>query len=101
MTIGFLLQSTRVLEGGIYDEEDLRMIYGYVIHIDDEILNDYYNTCTIFTYDNDLELYIEIIDALISPYDVWKSKSLSFKPLRSISPKLVFILTAILSGTSK
>jgi hypothetical protein len=65
MTIGFLLQSTRVLEGGIYDEEDLRMIYGYVIHIDDEILNDYYNTCTIFSYDNDLELYIEIIDALI------------------------------------
>jgi hypothetical protein len=65
MTIGFLLQSTRVLEGGIYDEEDLRMIYGYVIHIDDEILNDYYNTCTIFSYDNDLELYIEIIDSLI------------------------------------
>ena len=69
MTIGFLLQSTRVLEGGIYDEEDLRMIYGYVIHIDDEILNDYYNTCTIFTYDNDLELYIEIIDALIKIFE--------------------------------
>jgi hypothetical protein len=45
------------------------MIYGYVIHIDDEILNDYYNTCTIFTYDNDLELYIEIIDALIKIFE--------------------------------
>ena len=69
MTIGFLLQSTKVLEGGLYDEEDLRMIYGYMIHIDDEILNDYYNTCTIFTYDNDLELYIEIIDALIKIFE--------------------------------
>ena len=69
MTINFLLQSTKVLEGGLYDEEDLRMIYGYMIHIDDEILNDYYNTCTIFTYDNDLELYIEIIDALIKIFE--------------------------------
>jgi hypothetical protein len=69
MTINFLLQSTKVLWGGLYDEEELRLIYGYVIHIDNEILNEYYNTCTIFTYENDLELYLEIVDALIKIFE--------------------------------
>lgn len=69
MTINFLMQSTKVLWGGLYDEEDLRLIYGYVIHIDDDILNDYYNTCTIFKYDNDLELFLEIIYALIDIFE--------------------------------
>jgi hypothetical protein len=58
-----------VLWGGLYDEEELRLIYGYVIHIDNEILNEYYNTCTIFTYENDLELYLEIVDALIKIFE--------------------------------
>ena len=41
------------------------MIYNFVINLDNDILNDYNNTCTILSYDNDLELYIEIVDSLI------------------------------------
>jgi hypothetical protein len=45
------------------------MVYLYVISLDNDILNDYNNTCTILSYDNDLELYLEIIDALIKIYE--------------------------------
>jgi hypothetical protein len=65
MSVSFLLQATRVLHVDNYDEEELTMIYNFVINLDNEILNDYNNTCSILSYDNDLELYIEIVDSLI------------------------------------
>ena len=69
MTINFLLQATRVLHFGNYDEDELSMFYNYLTALDNEILNDYYSTCTILSYDNDLELYVEIINALISIFE--------------------------------
>jgi hypothetical protein len=65
MSVSFLLQATRVLHVDNYDEAELTMIYNFVINLDNEILNDYNNTCSILSYDNDLELYIEIVDSLI------------------------------------
>lgn len=65
MTINFLLQSTRILHHGNYDDDELNMIYNFLTTLDDEILNDYHNTCTILSYENDLELYIEILKNLI------------------------------------
>jgi hypothetical protein len=69
MSVNFLLQATRVLHVDNYDDEDLTMIYKFMINIDNDILNDYNNTCTILSYDNDLELYIEIIDSLIQIFE--------------------------------
>lgn len=68
-SFNFLLQATRVLQIGNYDEDELQMIYGFISSIDNEILNDYYVTCTILSYNNDLELYMEIVDVLISVYE--------------------------------
>jgi hypothetical protein len=68
-SFSFLLQATRVLHIGNYDDVELKMIYGYVTSLDNEILNSYYNTCTLLTYYNDLELYIEIVEALILIYE--------------------------------
>ena len=65
MSVSFLLQATRVLHVDNYDDDELTMIYNFVINLDNDILNDYNNTCTILSYDNDLELYIEIVDSLI------------------------------------
>ena len=65
MSSNFLLQSTRVLHNDNYDEDELEMISNFMVAVDNEILNDYNNTCTILSYDNDLQLYIEILDALI------------------------------------
>jgi hypothetical protein len=45
------------------------MTYNYITALDNEILNDYFNTCTILSYDNDLELYIEIVETLISVFE--------------------------------
>lgn len=69
MSVNFLLQATRVLHVDNYDEEELRMIYNFVINLDNDILNDYNSTCTILSYNNDLELYIEIIDSLIQVFE--------------------------------
>jgi hypothetical protein len=69
MTSNFLLQAMRVLHVGNYDEDELVMVTNFVVAVDNEILNDYNNTCTILTYDNDLELYVEILDALISIFE--------------------------------
>lgn len=69
MSINFLLQATRVLNFGHYDDVELSMTYNYITALDNEILNDYYNTCTILSYDNDLELYIEIVDTLIMVFE--------------------------------
>lgn len=65
LPINFLLQATRVLYNNKYDEDELSMITNFICAVDNEILNDYNNTCTIPSYDNDLQLYVEIIDSLI------------------------------------
>ena len=65
MSVNFLLQSTRILHNNNYDENELEMITNFMVAVDNEILNEYNDTCTILSYDNDLQLYIEILDALI------------------------------------
>jgi hypothetical protein len=69
MNVNFLLQATRVLQVGNYDEDELIMVFNFMTAIDNEILNEYFNTCTIISYDNDLQLYIEIIDVLIKIFE--------------------------------
>lgn len=69
MSFNFLIQATRVLDKENVNESDLDMVYVYVISLDNEILNDYNNTCTILTYDNDLELYLEIVEELVKIYE--------------------------------
>jgi hypothetical protein len=65
MTINFLLQTMRVLHVGNYDEEELSMVYNFITSVTDDVLNDYKDTCTILSYENDLELYMEILDICI------------------------------------
>jgi hypothetical protein len=69
MTFNFLLQATRVLHYNNYDENELEMIYNFLISLESDTLKDYNNTCTILSYDNDLELYIEILDVVIEVYE--------------------------------
>ena len=62
-SLNFLLQATRVLHVGNYDEDELEMIYNFFIAVDNEILNDYYNRCTILSYNNDVRVYIPYLTA--------------------------------------
>ena len=69
MTVNFLLQATRVLSKNNYDEDELVMITNFINAVDNEILNEYFNSCTILSYNNDLELYIEIVETLILVFE--------------------------------
>jgi hypothetical protein len=91
MTINFLLQATRVLHFGNYDEDELTMFYNYLTALDNEILNDYYSSCTILSYDNDLELYVEIINALISIFEEREEYEKCFK-LKSKKEESIIIM---------
>lgn len=65
MSISFLLQATRVLHVGNYDDDEVQMIYDFIRNLDNEIIFHYYSNKTILSYENDLELLIEIIDKMI------------------------------------
>ena len=65
MSVSFLLQATRILHVGNYDDNDVRMIYDYLKTVDNEMIYEYYSTCTILSYENDLELFVEILDAML------------------------------------
>ena len=69
MSVNFLLQATRVLHVGNYDREELEMIYNFMVSVDNEILNHYNITSSDIVYSSDLELYIEIVDALIDIFE--------------------------------
>jgi hypothetical protein len=45
------------------------MVYNFLISIDNEILNDYNYTCTIPSYDNDIQLYVEVLDKTIEIFE--------------------------------
>jgi hypothetical protein len=40
-------------------------VYNFITSVTDDVLNDYKDTCTILSYENDLELYMEILDICI------------------------------------
>lgn len=65
MSISFLLQATRVLHIGNYDDDEVQMIYDFIRNIDNEVIFHYYSNKTILSYENDLELLVEIIDKMI------------------------------------
>ena len=70
ITINFLLQSIRILHVGGYSEDELEMIYKSTVKVDNDLLFYYLASNTILSYESDLELFIEIIDSLISIYEL-------------------------------
>jgi hypothetical protein len=65
MSINFLLQATRIIHNENYDDTEIRMIYDYLRNLDNSILFDYFNSYSVLNYNNDLELYIEVINKMI------------------------------------
>lgn len=69
MNINFLMQATKVLNTDNYDDNELEIITNFLVAADEDLLSDFNNTCTILSYDSDLELYIEILSTLILLYE--------------------------------
>jgi len=45
------------------------MVYNFMVNVDNEILIHYLNSKSVLAYESDLELYIELIDVLVSIYE--------------------------------
>jgi hypothetical protein len=69
VSFNFLIQAARVLQVKNYNEKELRMVYNYAVNIDNDILNNYFNNYSILGFENDLILYLEIVDALINIFE--------------------------------
>lgn len=69
MSFKFLIQATRVLLVNNYDDEELKMIYKYAISLDNDILIDYFNTCSLIGFKTDLDLYLEIVESMIHIFE--------------------------------
>lgn len=65
MSISFLLQATRVLHVGNYGNDEIHMIFDFIENVDNDGIFAYYSNCSVLSYDNDLELFMEIIDRTI------------------------------------
>ena len=65
MSINFLLQVTRIIHNGNYDDTETRMIYDYLRNLDNSNLFEYFTSYSVLNYNNDLELYLEVIDKMI------------------------------------
>ena len=69
MSINFMLQVIRIVHIGNFTDTEIQMIYDFILNLDNETLIHYYNTNSVVSYNNDLELYLEIIDLLIKIFE--------------------------------
>lgn len=65
----FLMQSVKILHIKDNSEQDLNIIYEYILLSDVDTLKMYKNKCIIPSYKNDLELFIEVTKEMIKIYE--------------------------------
>jgi hypothetical protein len=61
----FLLQAVKILHTNQNDKYELDIVYDFIIQLTDETLLSYMEKKTIISYDNDFDLFMELIDRLI------------------------------------
>lgn len=70
MNINFIQQSLLILKQDNYDDDELRMVYDYLLYLDYDILFSYYMNNSIQGYENDLNVYIEAINETLKKYEI-------------------------------
>ena len=58
-----------VIKSNNYTEDEIRMLYDYLLNLDNEIVFSYYCNNNIRGYENDFIFFIEIINDLIKIYE--------------------------------
>ena len=69
MRYNFLLQTTMVFDYDNCNDEDLDMVYKFLLSIDNDTLNYYNSNCTITSYESDLDLFIEVLKITIEIFE--------------------------------
>jgi hypothetical protein len=62
-----------------HTEDELRMVYDYLLFLDNSILNMYYNNNTIPGFQNDLYIYIEVVNETIKVFEKTEEYEKCFK----------------------
>ena len=69
ISIKFLLQSVKVINEKKYINQDLYLIYDFLISVEKKELIKYLKSNTVLSYSNDLELYMETVNHLIKIFE--------------------------------
>lgn len=78
MNINFIVQSLLILKHG-QTEDELRMVYDYLLFLDYNILIMYFNNNTIPGFQNDLYIYIEVVNETIKIFEKMEEYEKCFK----------------------
>lgn len=65
----FLFQAVKILHTNQNDKYELDIVFDFIIQLTDETIFTYIEKNTIISYENDLELYFEVIDKLIQIFE--------------------------------
>lgn len=66
MSYDFLIQAVKILHNENNSKSDIDFVYDFIMETTDVTLNIYKNRTSIISYTNDFELFIEIINKLIT-----------------------------------
>lgn len=70
MNINFIIQSMLILKQDNYNDDELRMVYDYLLFLDYDILFSYFMNNTIQGYENDLCVYIDVVNETIKKFEM-------------------------------
>ncbi len=70
MNINFIIQSMLILKQDNYNDDELRMVYDYLLFLDYDILFSYFMNNTIQGYENDLCVYIDVVNETIKRFEM-------------------------------
>lgn len=69
MNINFIIQSMMILSQDDCSDDELRMVYDYLLFLDYDALFSYVLKNTLPKYENDLFIYIEVVDKAIKIFE--------------------------------
>lgn len=69
MSINFLLESAKLLHNKKYATKNLSLIYDFLINFDEKTMNEYSKKSSILSYNNDLDLYVEVVIKMIKIFE--------------------------------
>ena len=70
MNINFIIQSMLILKQDNYNDDELRMVYDYLLFLDYDILFSYFMNNTIQGYEHDLCVYIDVVNETIKRFEM-------------------------------
>lgn len=70
MDINFLLESVKIMNKKTQTDDEANTVFVYIISTELEELKEYKRKNTIISFENDLELFINVIDKLLLYYEV-------------------------------